>query len=206
MVKIIGLAILLSVWTFQAAVAEIFKWVDEKGTTHFTEDPATIPEKYREKVLRRTTEEDLMSPEERARARRQHEQEVRERLMREKKEIGEKELEKRVKEIMEQRKGECEIISYSQYDVITDVRGGGDFVSARKSTCVDLIIRNNAREPKMITEQNIIAITSKPVGNKKLSSFNPKRVSIQLLPGEVYRGSICFDRQFRISKLELQGL
>jgi len=45
---------------FQTAHAEIFKWVDEKGTVNFTEDPATIPEKYREKVKSRTTEEDLM--------------------------------------------------------------------------------------------------------------------------------------------------
>jgi hypothetical protein len=27
-----------------------YKWVDEKGTIHFTEDPGTIPEKYRDKV------------------------------------------------------------------------------------------------------------------------------------------------------------
>jgi len=46
----------------QLAHAEIYKWVDEKGTVHFTEDPATIPEKYREKVKSRTTDEDLMTP------------------------------------------------------------------------------------------------------------------------------------------------
>jgi hypothetical protein len=40
------------------AHAEVFKWVDEKGGVHFTEDPATIPERYREKVENRTTEED----------------------------------------------------------------------------------------------------------------------------------------------------
>jgi len=31
--------------------AEIFKWVDEKGTVHFTDDPATIPEKYVDKTM-----------------------------------------------------------------------------------------------------------------------------------------------------------
>ena len=45
---------------FEPSYAEIFKWVYEKGTVHFTEDPATIPEKYREKTQSRTTEEDLM--------------------------------------------------------------------------------------------------------------------------------------------------
>jgi len=35
---------------FQIANAEIFKRVDDKGTAHFTEDPSTIPEKYREQA------------------------------------------------------------------------------------------------------------------------------------------------------------
>jgi clan AA aspartic protease (TIGR02281 family) len=29
------------------AGAEMYKWVDEKGAVHFTDDPSTIPEKYR---------------------------------------------------------------------------------------------------------------------------------------------------------------
>jgi hypothetical protein len=49
------IAIILSTIIFglllhsQLAHAEIYKWVDEKGTVHFTEDPSTIPEKYSEK-------------------------------------------------------------------------------------------------------------------------------------------------------------
>lgn len=42
--------------------AEIFKWVDEKGTVHFTEDPATIPEINTEKTQSRTTEIILDNP------------------------------------------------------------------------------------------------------------------------------------------------
>jgi len=53
---IIALFGLLLFFTF--ANAEIYKWVDEKGTVHFTEDPSTIPEKYREKAKGRFTEED----------------------------------------------------------------------------------------------------------------------------------------------------
>ena len=34
------------VFIFHSSHAEIYKWVDEKGTVHFTEDPATIREKY----------------------------------------------------------------------------------------------------------------------------------------------------------------
>jgi len=37
------------------ASAEMYKWVDEKGTVHFTDDISSIPEKYREKVEERKT-------------------------------------------------------------------------------------------------------------------------------------------------------
>jgi len=194
---------------FQTAHAEIFKWVDEKGTVNFTEDPATIPEKYRDKVKSRTTEEDLMSPEEKARAKKQYEEEVRERLKREKKEYDTKELEKKVKEIVDQtqkKKGECEIISYSQYEVSSGkgtvyLPGPYGSISLSKSTCVDLVIKNNTPEAKTITERNLVATSS-----KSRDKFNPKAVFIQIQPGETYRGSICFDRQLPIAKLELQGL
>ena len=69
----------------QSAQGEIYKWVDEKGTVHFTEDPEIIPERYRENVKSRTTEEDLMSPEERMKVKR--EREGQERGERSKKEI-----------------------------------------------------------------------------------------------------------------------
>jgi polyribonucleotide nucleotidyltransferase len=223
---------------FQTVHAEIFKWVDEKGTVHFTEDPATIPEKYREKVKSRMTEEDLMSPEERARAKKQYEEEIREKLKKEGKEYDAKEFERKVKELEERQKrerveGKCEIVSYSQYDV--NLGGGfvsghvspggsvhGAVVGERKETCVDLVIRNNDREPKTITERNILATTSrsvvtrwnipspgshsKPTPAETKNKFNPKTVLIRIQPGETYRGSICFDRQLPIAKLELEGL
>ena len=37
------------------ASAEMYKWVDEKGTVHFTDDISSIPEKYREDVEMRKT-------------------------------------------------------------------------------------------------------------------------------------------------------
>lgn len=41
--------------------AEIYKWVDEKGGVHFTEDPTTIPEKYRDKVRSRPSDEQIIN-------------------------------------------------------------------------------------------------------------------------------------------------
>ncbi|MFB3886315.1 MAG: DUF4124 domain-containing protein [Thermodesulfobacteriota bacterium] len=224
------------VFIYQPVQAEIYRWIDEKGTIHFTEDPATIPEKYKEKAGSRTTEEDLMTPEERAKARAKEEQEVKERLLREKKDYDAKELERRVKELVDKaqkQRGECKIVSYSQYDV--NLGGGyvtgnvdhsgnvsGIITGEQKNTCVDLVIQNNDRESKTITEQNIIATTSRPVAitwkierspgmarsvpDKTKTKFNPKAVFIQLNPGQTYRGSICFDKQLPIAKLELEGL
>jgi clan AA aspartic protease (TIGR02281 family) len=37
------------------AAAEMYKWVDEKGTVHFTDDLSSIPERYREDVEERKT-------------------------------------------------------------------------------------------------------------------------------------------------------
>ncbi len=42
---------------FQLAHAEVFKWVDEKGTVHLTDDPSTIPEKYRDKAQSKDEQE-----------------------------------------------------------------------------------------------------------------------------------------------------
>lgn len=218
----------------QLSHAEIYKWVDEKGTVHFTEDPTTIPEKYFDKAKSRTTEEDLMTPDEKIRTKQKYEEEIRERLKREKGEYDAKELEKRVKEIMEKsqtQKGECEIISYSQYEVNAGkgtVKLTGDYyltgtLRHNQETCANIVIQNNDREPKTITERNTIATTSRKIvtkwkvpisramGNKPTpeetkDKFNPKAVLIQIRPGETYRGSICFDRQIPIAKLELQGL
>lgn len=44
----------------QLARGEIYKWVDEKGTTHFTEDPSTIPEKYKDQTRSERIQNDHM--------------------------------------------------------------------------------------------------------------------------------------------------
>jgi clan AA aspartic protease (TIGR02281 family) len=37
-----------------SSYGEMYKWVDEKGTVHFTDDPSNIPEKYRQDAETRT--------------------------------------------------------------------------------------------------------------------------------------------------------
>jgi hypothetical protein len=46
----------------QFVCAEVFKWVDDKGTVHYTEDPSMIPEKYRNHLERRSLPEDTSLP------------------------------------------------------------------------------------------------------------------------------------------------
>jgi len=46
---------------FQLAHAEIFKRVDEKEAVHFTDDPATIPEKYRGAQIKQKEEKELQT-------------------------------------------------------------------------------------------------------------------------------------------------
>jgi len=111
------IAIILSTIIFglllnsQLAHAEIYKWADEKGTVHFTEDPATIPEKYRAKTKSRQTEEDLMSPEEKAKAKIDHERDLKERARREQeayeKSLAEEQLRKKRRELEDTKEEEC---------------------------------------------------------------------------------------------------
>jgi hypothetical protein len=41
--------------------AEVYKWMDEKGDIHFTDDYSTIPEKYKQQLERRSLSEDSKS-------------------------------------------------------------------------------------------------------------------------------------------------
>jgi len=50
MKKIIAIISFATLIIFSSGWAEIYKWVDEKGTVHFTEDPSTVPEKYKGKT------------------------------------------------------------------------------------------------------------------------------------------------------------
>lgn len=223
-IKRIAIVILISfglLSIFQLAQAqEIYKWIDEKGTTHYSEDPNAVPEKYKNKAQKKDIDE--FPPL------------ILDKLKRPQSYSSEPSSDTTVEKTQRSR-GKCEIISYSQYDVNL----GGGFISGqvnsrgfydgyvsggRRETCVDIVIQNNDRETKTITEQNIVATTSRKIVTRWKSEkvgvnphietkpaetrdeFNPKAFFIQIRSGETYRGSICFDRQLPIARLELQGL
>jgi len=56
------LCIILLAISIASSHAEMYKWVDDKGTVHFTDDPSGIPEKYREDVETRKPSQEISTP------------------------------------------------------------------------------------------------------------------------------------------------
>jgi hypothetical protein len=50
---------------------EVYKWVDEKGTVHFSEDESNVPEKYRDQIEKKSLKEEAKPPEEKVKVRKQ---------------------------------------------------------------------------------------------------------------------------------------
>jgi len=67
---LIGALILLSVASPPDA-EEVYKWVDEKGTVHFSEDESSIPEKYRERTEKKSLPEEVKGAEKKEKIRKQ---------------------------------------------------------------------------------------------------------------------------------------
>jgi hypothetical protein len=63
--KRMGLLILMGLTFLSFSLAfgqEVYKWVDEKGTTHFTDDLGLVPEKYRDQILTEKRPKEPTSP------------------------------------------------------------------------------------------------------------------------------------------------
>jgi len=50
---------------------QVYKWVDEKGTIHFSEDESSVPEKYREQTEKKSMPEQAKGSEEKEKVRKQ---------------------------------------------------------------------------------------------------------------------------------------
>ncbi len=59
---------------------EVYKWVDEKGTVHFSEDESSVPEEYREQLEKKSVPEEAKPPEEKVKVRKQDGKGVKDRL------------------------------------------------------------------------------------------------------------------------------
>ena len=59
---------------------KVYKWVDEKGTVHFSGDESDVPEKYREQAEKKSLPEEAGQSEEKAKLRKQHGKGTKDRL------------------------------------------------------------------------------------------------------------------------------
>jgi hypothetical protein len=50
---------------------EVYKWVDEKGTVHFSEDESSVPEKYRDQIEKKSVKEEAKPPGEKVKVKKQ---------------------------------------------------------------------------------------------------------------------------------------
>ena len=66
----IGTLILLSA-VCPSHAKEVYKWVDEKGTIHFSEDESSVPEEYREQAEKKSVPEEAKQPEEKVKVKKQ---------------------------------------------------------------------------------------------------------------------------------------
>lgn len=56
------LLILLSIFIAEISFGQVYKWVDEKGLVHFTDDMSQIPEKYRRAIEEIGVQEERKEP------------------------------------------------------------------------------------------------------------------------------------------------
>ena len=50
---------------------DVYKWVDEKGTIHFSEDASSVPEKYRDQLEKKSMPEESKPPEDKVKVKKQ---------------------------------------------------------------------------------------------------------------------------------------
>jgi hypothetical protein len=50
---------------------DVYKWVDEKGTVHFSEEESSVPEKYRDQLEKKSLPEESKPPEGKVKVRKQ---------------------------------------------------------------------------------------------------------------------------------------
>ena len=90
---LIGALILLSA-VCPSHAKEVYKWVDEKGTIHFSEDESSVPEEYREQAEKKSVPEESKQPEEKVKGGKQDGKGAKDRLaVREKERINRNKIE-----------------------------------------------------------------------------------------------------------------
>lgn len=97
---------------------EVYKWVDEKGTVHFSEDESRVPEEYREQAEKKSIPEEAKPPEEKAKTKKQDGTKTKDRLAAAEKERIDKD--KTEDDVLESVKTILSLWKDEKYDLLYD--------------------------------------------------------------------------------------
>jgi len=64
-------ALILLLVDYPSHAKVVYKWVDEKGTVHFSEDESSVPEKYRDQLEKKSMPEESKPPEDKVKVKKQ---------------------------------------------------------------------------------------------------------------------------------------
>ena len=68
---VIMVALILVLVDCPSRAKDVYKWVDEKGTVHFSEDESSVPEKYRDQLEKKSVPEESKALKEKVKAEKQ---------------------------------------------------------------------------------------------------------------------------------------
>jgi len=118
-----GIGVLIAALIFFSAVCpssgkEVYKWVDEKGTVHFSEDESSVPEAYRGRVEKKPMPEEARPPEEKATPRKQDGKKAKDRpALKEKERVNRNRIEG---DVVESLKTILSLWKNERYDLLYD--------------------------------------------------------------------------------------
>jgi hypothetical protein len=111
-------ALILFLLNNPSPAKEIYKWVDEKGTVHFSEDESSVPEEYREQTEKKPVPEEAKPPEERVKVKKQDGEGTKDRLVvKEKERINKNKIEG---DVIESVKATLSLWKDGKYDLLYD--------------------------------------------------------------------------------------
>jgi hypothetical protein len=167
---------------------EIFKWVDEKGTIHFSEDESSVPERYREQIEKKSMSEEAGGTEEKVKVRKQDGKEAKGRVVvKEKERIDKNRIEG---DVVESVKTILSLWKDGKYDELYD---HGDQKSRRAISREDFEHRmrkkgiglasswETLRDIQVDVESTTLAYAKVRIG------FKPKRGGETIFRTETYR-------------------
>jgi hypothetical protein len=167
---------------------EVFKWVDEKGTVHFSEDESSVPERHRDQIEKKSMSEGAGGTEEKVKVRKQDGKEAKGRVVvKEKERIDKNRIEG---DVVESVKTILSLWKDGKYDELYD---HGDQKSRRAISREDFEHRmrkkgiglasswETLRDIQVDVESTTLAYAKVRIG------FKPKRGGETIFRTETYR-------------------